>query len=505
MTSWILWLAACSGDGGNDSPTVGAPVFSDGPTIEVGGPLVPLSNTLHVTLSEPARLDLSATDGEETVEWVSPTATVHAVPLVGLHADGAWSLSVHAVDADGETADAAVTLTTGSLPSPLPNLDLVVSDPARMQPGLTLIPLFAGPATGYLALLDENARVVWIYGPSAYKFTEVRPYAGHLLALDNTRISEIDWMGNFLRSWTSGTAEEQEIPVAVEHFHHELLVSSRETFVTWTKEPVFIENFPTSEYEPQPQADSQVANDTVLEIDIATGELVGTWPMEGLFDPQRLGFESLSVDETGFEWTHTNSIFEDAVNGRWVVSARNQDAVMAFDKTTNEIAWILGNHDNWHAPWTDSLLTPEGAPFEWPYHQHAAKYDPATGRLLLFDNGNYRSSPWTGVLPEESDESYSRLVQYTIDEGARTVRQDWEYRMSPDVFSRAMGDADWLPNGNILGNFALVGWQDGRLMADFGRGDTTVRVVEIDPDTGDVVWYLDAWRSAVEGQSAWQA
>jgi len=224
-----------------------------------------------------------------------------------------------------------------------------------------------------------------------------------------------------------------------------------------------------------------------------------------MLDLERIGFESTKRDDGAYEWAHVNAVDEDVANSRWIVSARNQDAVFAVDQETGTVDWILANHDNWHAPFTDLLLEPKGANFLWPYHQHAAKYDPATGRVVMFDNGNYRASPFTGQDVLANDEAFSRVVQYTVDEVARTVTQDWELRLDPKVFSRAMGDADWLSNGNALGDFAYIEWQDGELNEELGIGNNLVRLVEFDPETSTVVWDIEFWDPVTETANAWQA
>ena len=52
----------------------------------------------------------------------------------------------------------------------------------------------------------------------------------------------------------------------------------------------------------------------------------------------------------------------------------------------------------------------------------------ASGTVLLFDNGNYRSWP-PGKKLEDKD-SYSRAVEYTIDAATKTVKQGLDLRRS---------------------------------------------------------------------------
>ena len=130
------------------------------------------------------------------------------------------------------------------------------------------------------------------------------------------------------------------------------------------------------------------------------------------------------------------------------MSLRHQDAQVKVDRT-GAARWILGPHGGWNEPWRDRLLQPQGD-LEWPYHGHGVEVTPA-GTILLFDNGNNRALPFDEPMP--SEDSYSRAVEYAVDEEALTVRQAWAYP-GPDAepfYSSFLSDADWLPRtGNVL-------------------------------------------------------
>ena len=73
------------------------------------------------------------------------------------------------------------------------------------------------------------------------------------------------------------------------------------------------------------------------------------------------------------------------------------------------------------------------------------------GTLLVFDNGNYRARPFREPLPVE--DTWTRAVEYAIDEERRIVREVWQSEpFGPErVIAVAMGDVDWLPaTGNVL-------------------------------------------------------
>ena len=68
-------------------------------------------------------------------------------------------------------------------------------------------------------------------------------------------------------------------------------------------------------------------------------------------------------------------------------------------------------------------------------HQHAIEIQ-SNGNILIFDNGNHKSS------------EVSRALEFSFNTTTWTVNSVWEH---PLVFySSAMGDADKLPNGNVL-------------------------------------------------------
>jgi hypothetical protein len=180
-----------------------------------------------------------------------------------------------------------------------------------------------------------------------------------------------------------------------------------------------------------------------------------------------------------------------------VVSVRHQDAVIELDRDTGALRWILANPANW-SPELDALrLQPVGEPFAWPYHQHAPVLDD-DGRLLLFDNGNSRTSPFTGVPEPPLTDLYSRIVEYRIDEDARTVEQLWEFQ-HPDeqIWSGACGGAERQPvTGNVLSLWGYVTHVDGY---PFPGNAQSVRLIEFVPETGEVV--LDLAFAA--GDASW--
>ena len=109
-----------------------------------------------------------------------------------------------------------------------------------------------------------------------------------------------------------------------------------------------------------------------------------------------------------------------------------------------------------------------------------------SGTILLFDNGNYRASPFDGRAKVPDSDNYSRAVEYSIDETTMEVRQVWEYGTNIEwrMFSASQGDADLMPK---TGNVVLT-LSDTRFMATWpssawGLGISHTAIIEVDRST----------------------
>ena len=86
-------------------------------------------------------------------------------------------------------------------------------------------------------------------------------------------------------------------------------------------------------------------------------------------------------------------------------------------------------------------------------------------------------------MPQE--ESFSRGVEYDIDEGRMEIEQIWEYgeNIESQLFSPFICDADWMPTtGNVLLTFGAVGFTGGVSSFDLGLvGHDTVADKTVEP------------------------
>ena len=444
-----------------DLEFVSHPVFTPSDNVDV-----PLVGTLSFETSQPstASILVSGDDEQWTLQLDAP-GTTHEKIILGLKPDTDYELIVTAEDDIGAVTSAPVQWRSSPLPDDFPDIQLVLSDPARMEPGMTILDL---DAYNVLVVVDEEGEIRWL--------AMNQDIVGHII-LSNGNIAaveqeggiiEMDWFGQQLNNWSGAfTHSVHEMPSG----NLLLLRSSR----------LIVEDYPTSATDPEPTETRQIKVESVVELG-RSGEAVKEIRLSDLLDPTRINHLS-----EGGDWSHANAAVYDPDSDAYLVSLRHQDVVIKIDRESESLVWILGDHANWKDPWVQKLLSPVGDDFEWQYAQHAVEVTPEG--IIVYDNGNVRAPAF--VVEPPSGGRYSRAVRFAIDEQAMTVSQHWTYQPVSNgvvLFSGSRGDADVLPiTGNVLVDTATAKVPDGRLN----------QIAEV-TSSGEVVFQLETYSSEVE-------
>jgi len=162
-------------------------------------------------------------------------------------------------------------------------------------------------------------------------------------------------------------------------------------------------------------------------------ELIFQWAAWDHFDPADLDYE-VNGNDYYIRFPHMNAIFIDE-DGHILLSSRHLNEVTKIHRYTGEIIWRLSGQNNQFTFINDDLNGFRS--------QHAIR---AVGnnRYTVFDNGNSHEPP------------QSRAVEYQIDTNDSTATLVWEFRNDqPQYYSYYMGNAQRLPNGNTLINWAI--------------------------------------------------
>ena len=144
----------------------------------------------------------------------------------------------------------------------------------------------------------------------------------------------------------------------------------------------------------------------------------------------------------GVDWTHANAITIDPWDNNYLVSLRCFCQILKISRTTGDVIWRLGGVSS------DFTFVGEN-PTNSPYYfigQHNI-HGMANGNIMFFDNGSLQGQ---GSL---TGRTYSRAVQYQLDETNMTATLVWQYVHSPYVLTPTEGIVKRFANGNTY-----VGW-----------------------------------------------
>jgi hypothetical protein len=184
----------------------------------------------------------------------------------------------------------------------------------------------------------------------------------------------------------------------------------------------------------------QVIGSVIQEIAIPSGRVLFEWR-----SLDHVAIEESYASFTGhaYDYFHVNSIDVDA-DGHLLVSARNTWAVYKLHARTGEVLWRLGGKRS------DFRMGPDTR-FAW---QHDARHHDEGRLITIFDN-----SAAPPVAPR------SRVLVIALDRRARYARLVREYAHPRRLLAPFMGNAQLLPNGNVV-----VGWGGLPFITEFHRG-----------------------------------
>jgi hypothetical protein len=152
-------------------------------------------------------------------------------------------------------------------------------------------------------------------------------------------------------------------------------------------------------------------------------------------------------------WTHANALYYDAPSDTYLVSLRDHDTVVAFDRATTETRWKLGGCES------DFEFGP-AREFDGQHQIDLLGGD----RLLVYDNQLTSGRP-------------SRAVELKLDFDRGLATKVWSYRAGGAYHTDVLGDVQRLSSGDTLVTWSTAGTLEqvtpqGELVwqAEFGFG-----------------------------------
>lgn len=488
------------------------PAFIKRPTLQPSANLrAPMVGMLRFASDQPVVTVLSVSDRSRRweMEFDSSWDPAAGIPLLGLEADVRHEIYVTIRNAAGETTRFPNKLVI--VPPPMihaayagPRIRVTRTTPGRTEPGYTLfvvrraVPIrppsrSAGQFNftrqwGALVIVDDHGRIVWRYESDSRIAGVDRFENGNVLFhRADSRTLEVDLLGNIVNQWYAARNPEltssNGVAIDVQTLHHQPHEMPNGNFLALTANGRLVKNYYADAFDLSKRRDRMVMGDDIVEIDRKTGKVLWRWSAWDYLDPMRIGYEATNAywPTRGFpdhaDWTHGNGVTYDASDDSVLVSFRSQEAILKIDRRSGDIKWILGRPGGW-GKLEKKVLRPVGENFLWPSHQHNPHVS-AFGSIVVYDNGFLRARPPEPFVPPE--QSFSRGVEYQVDEKTMTVRQLWSSHDGPDpdsCFSWAMSDAQRLPKtGNVLVFDAICADRESGLGVDEASGQKYVSEV----------------------------
>lgn len=209
-----------------------------------------------------------------------------------------------------------------------------------------------------------------------------------------------------------------------------------------------------SQVKPGGNANATVIEGVIQEIGV-DGRLLFQWSSLDHI-PVDQTCDDTDLSQAMVDYIHINSVERDR-DGNYLVSCRHTDEVIKINRLSGAVMWRLGGSASKGNEFRFLNDTING--FVGFSHQHSAVRS-ASGTLLVYDNGNLKPDP-----------IQSRVVEYDVDEAAKTVRRIWSYTPSSPMFSPTMGSVKEMPSGTFV-----IGYGSG---SGVGSGKSLIVAEEI--------------------------
>lgn len=419
----------------------------------------PLTALILFDTEEPSKIKITIPGEDEDTEAVhtfSEVSTRHVIPVIGLYADTVNQITLEQISEKNEVLkETMIEIETEPIPEHLDNLIIMTE-------------YYGGDYA-------EGMNVDYVHKFAFDKYGEIRWYRNDILGgaypaeyeVPNHHIIQPEgsfFEGDVVFYETDQLGKIYNVFYAPYGVHHDVAQLPNGNLLATGSQGTTIE-------------------DMIYEIDATTGEVVHIMDFKKILQRTRTGSMNLLNNP---DWLHINSVVYDEKDSSIIVSGNFQSTVLKISWPDGEIKWMLADPVAYMPKWQKYLLEPVGEGFEYPYNQHDASilpdYDnnPDTIDILLFDNG------WTRFYDQQdnTEEKYSRLVHYRINEKDMTVEQIWQYGKERgwELFADSRGSAQLVANGNVFGCFDKT-LDKADVMADFSNPN----LVEVTKDS-DLIW-----------------
>jgi hypothetical protein len=430
LTIWaILPLVACE----PSAPIrVGAPRDTDA---EETGMVTGAEVRIHEVIgSIPVVSWTQATEANSWIEYSYDEGEWHQSPKKSRSAGEAEELAlgvpyeldvtlrIHWTKGDDSGQSNELTIQTDKAPSGAPEVMSVSGDETLWDPStpFVLTSIYGNSPTvdgSWTFIIDRQGRLVWSLeaAPSRLTLHSQGSYDGTEILIDQNSFWSTFDLGAQSQVWRVKIDGSVVKRVATPYAHHPF-TEMPDGSIAWA-------------------AADHYYNDSIMTVD-PQGKVSTVWECADFHD---------SIGET--EYCGANTLYWHEPTQSFLFSVYSTDSIIEVDLASGQATRWFGSLAGAYT------FDPADSKFYW---QHGVHYTDAGTLLVSTRSGKY------------DEETVVR--EFQIDEVNQTLTEVWSFGEGLDVYGHEMGEAEFLPNGNILHNYG-----------------TTPRIREGTP-TGEVVW-----------------
>ncbi|MFT5683270.1 MAG: hypothetical protein ACI8RZ_004201 [Myxococcota bacterium] len=332
--------------------------------------------------------------------------TEHTAVLLGMHADTTYHYRVvGSLDGEEITSD-DLTLTTNSLPSQLPTMTF--DGDADSWQGYIPVPLIG--TLNAAVIIDSDGEIVWYHLLEDDSLGPRRVFPSQ--DGEGVYFNTIDGGSSSYIHWVAWDGEHQRSQLVSGHNHD------------------FIEK-------PDGDLIAMVYDNQEVSGEFKRGDKLVTLSPDGTVTDLWSIWDSYTYDVLPINedtWTHANALRYDAEANVAYLGLRNFSTIVKLDVETATVEWGLGT-----SPISDYTFAEDTEPFFRQHHFQFIEDD----RLLVFDN-------------HTTGDDESRVVEYAIDHGTRTLEEVWRFEHDPELTIYALGEAHRSDDGDTF-----ISWSTG--------------------------------------------
>ncbi len=339
---------------------------------------------------------------------LSSESTSHEAALLGLTAETEYFFRVVTIADDVSTEGEIDSITTGSLPLGLP--DLEVTGDGHDQ--FTLVPVLG--ATTAITIINPEGKIVWYHTDERdldFYRARLSVDGEHLIYNAGSVSGDPSDESEIVRVRLDGSGSES-VPVPL--LAHDFVEHPDGTIGAIVVEYREVDGM-------------TIRGDQIVEVS-TDGDIETVWSAWDCFDP-----EQDRSDDLEHGWTFANALDYDPDEDAYYLGMRNFSSIAKIDRQSGACEWVLGF---------------SGSTFDFVdgserfLHQH--QFEVRGNHILVLDN-------------DGSSGSESRVLEYELDFDNNVATQVWSYVASPPVYTFVLGEPTRLSDEDVFVNWSAAG------------------------------------------------